>query len=63
MSEPIKTGDELTLEVATLGKNCKLAVNGVNMPGIRGFKLESDVGGISTLEVRAIYPWPPLKGG
>ena len=53
-----KTGDEVHLIVSSVGRSCGVSVNGAELPGLRGFRLESEAGGFTTLAIDAFYPWP-----
>ena len=60
MSEPIKTGDEMKLTVVTLGRDCKVEVNGTELQRVTRFKIEAVARDITKLDITLIHPWPPV---
>jgi hypothetical protein len=54
-----KTGDAIKLTVETASKNCRVEINGEVMPGVRGFLLDADVSDVTTLTIKALWPYPP----
>jgi hypothetical protein len=58
--QPIQTGDEIKLTVATLGRDCKVEVNGTELPRMTHFRIEAEVRDITKLDITLIHPWPPV---